>query len=128
MGRIGLTSNAAMIGKLLALGAQRCKLKAGGKCKEKILEILRMMCQEAVPNKYIIFAFATHRPQDSPSDQVNYMKFHPAESFAGTACVMLLSPHKPGFKQKPAAWPLKSEDHLLPEILGISKSLQICRV
>jgi len=28
LGRIGLTKNASMIGKLLALGAQRCKLKA----------------------------------------------------------------------------------------------------
>lgn len=61
LGRIGLTKNASMIGKLLALGAQRCKLK------------------------------------------VNYMKFHPAESFTGTACAMLLSPHKSGFKQKPAS-------------------------
>ena len=61
LGRVGLTSNASMIGKLLALGAQRCKL------------------------------------------QVNYLKFHPAESFSGTACAMLLSPHKSGFKQKPAS-------------------------
>ncbi|CAK9101724.1 unnamed protein product [Durusdinium trenchii] len=61
LGRIGLTKNASMIGKLLALGAQRCKLK------------------------------------------VNYLKFHPAETFTGTACAMLLSPHKPGFKQKPAS-------------------------
>ena len=27
LGRVGLTSNASMIGKLLALGAQRCKLQ-----------------------------------------------------------------------------------------------------
>jgi hypothetical protein len=36
LGRIGLTKNASMIGKLLALGAQRCKLKALG---EDVLEI-----------------------------------------------------------------------------------------
>ena len=27
LGRVGLTSNAGMMGKLLALGAQRCKLR-----------------------------------------------------------------------------------------------------
>lgn len=29
LGRVGLTSNAGMMGKLLALGAQRCKLRQG---------------------------------------------------------------------------------------------------
>ncbi|CAK8988038.1 unnamed protein product [Durusdinium trenchii] len=61
LGRVGLASNASMMGKLLALGAQRCKLR------------------------------------------MDYVKFFPAETFSGTACTMLLSPHKPGLRQKPAS-------------------------